>query len=75
MTITALYNDRSEHVADVISINLHSYEIKGVENTSLAHVYRRVGFVELQQFKSSFDLITQKEFEDHQTNMFEYLEG
>lgn len=72
--ITPLYNERHEHVIDVNTINSKSHYLKGVEHTSLSHIDRVVSFVELQQFKKSFGLITQSQFEDEQTSIFEYLE-
>ncbi|HDP5827282.1 TPA: hypothetical protein P6V00_001477 [Staphylococcus aureus] len=72
--ITPLYNERHEHVADVNTINPKQHHIKGVEQTSLSHIDREVGFIELQQFKKAFGLITESQFEDEQTSIFEYLE-
>lgn len=72
--ITPLYNERHEHVIDVNTINPKSHYLKGIEHTSLSHIDRVVSFVELQQFKKSFGLITQSQFEDEQTSIFEYLE-
>lgn len=74
MTTTKLYNERHEHVADVITKSPQVHHIKGVERTNLSHIDREVGFVELQRFKTTFDLITESQFEDEQTSIFEYLE-
>ncbi|WP_433912323.1 hypothetical protein [Staphylococcus sp. LKG3-3] len=72
--ITPLYNERHEHVADVTTESSKIHHIKGVPYTSLGHVDRKVGFVELQEFKKSFGLITESQFQDEQTSIFEYLE-
>lgn len=74
VTTTKLYNERHEHVADVNTTSPQVHYIKGVEQTSLSHVDREVSFIELQQFKKAFGLITESQFEDEQTSIFEYLE-
>lgn len=71
---TKLYNERHEHVADVLTKSPQVHRIKGVEQKNLSHVDREVSFVELQQFKKAFGLITESQFEDEQTSIFEYLE-
>lgn len=72
--VTKLYNERHEHVADVTTESPQVHHIKGVERTNLSHIDRKVSFVELQQFKKAFGLITESQFEDEQTSIFEYLE-
>lgn len=74
VTTTKLYNERHEHVADVMTKSPQVHRIKGVEHTSLSHIDRTVGFVEVQEFKKAFGLITESQFEDEQTSIFEYLE-
>lgn len=74
VTTTKLYNERYEHVADVNTKSPQEHHIKGVERTNLSHIDRTVGFVEVQRFKTTFDLITESQFEDEQTSIFEYLE-
>lgn len=74
MATTKLYNERHEHVADVNTTSPQEHHIKGIEHTSLSHIDREVSFVELQQFKKAFGLITESQFEDEQVSIFEYLE-
>lgn len=74
MTTTKLYNERHEHVVDVMTKSPQVHHIKGVEHTNLSHIDRTVGFVEVQEFKKAFGLITESQFEDEQTSIFEYLE-
>lgn len=71
---TKLYNERHEHVADVNTKTPQEHHIKGVEHTNLSHIDRTVGFVELQEFKKAFGLITESQFEDEQASIFDYLE-